>query len=186
VLIHPTVPPKLEADFVKLSDLEGLSLTYGEVGATGELPADDIGTLDGYRHVHTAARIGSGRARFEQAADEVMRYGMLRGAGVRVTASTEIAEVGTLVLGRLGPAWAPCRVVYVVDEPNRRGFAYGTLPGHPVSGEEYFGVRYDPASESVYAEVAAFSRPNTWWSKVGAPVAALAQRVVTKRYLKAL
>jgi uncharacterized protein (UPF0548 family) len=30
---------------------------------------------------------------------------------------------------------APVRVVYVVDEPTRRGFAYGTLPGHPESGE---------------------------------------------------
>jgi uncharacterized protein (UPF0548 family) len=94
--------------------------------------------------------------------------------------------VDTLVLGRLGPFWAPCRVVYVVDEPNARGFAYGTLPGHPVSGEERFAVRYDPASESVYAEVAAFSRPNTWWSRAGAPVLAGMQRLVTKRYLSAL
>ncbi|SIP67631.1 hypothetical protein BN9982_740001 [Mycobacterium tuberculosis] len=31
---------------------------------------------------------------------------------------------------------APCRVVYVIDEPDVRGFGYGTLPGHPVSGEE--------------------------------------------------
>ncbi len=171
---------------MKLDDLEGLPLTYREVGATEALPIDDVGGPAGYHHVHVASRIGSGRARFEEAADAVMRYGMLRGAGVRVTASTEIAAVDTLVLGRLGPVWAPCRVVYVVDEPNRRGFAYGTLAGHPESGEERFGVRYDPASESVYAEVSAFSRPNTWWSKTGAPVAALLQRIVTKRYLRAL
>ena len=31
---------------------------------------------------------------------------------------------------------APVRVVYVIDEPNRKGFAYGTLDGHPESGEE--------------------------------------------------
>ncbi len=171
---------------MKLCDLDGLPLTYAEVGATDALPDDDIGRLQEYHHAHEAARIGSGRACFEQAGTAVMRYGMLRGAGVRVTASTEVAQVGTLVLGRLGPIWAPCRVVYVVDEPNRRGFAYGTLPGHAEAGEEYFGVRYDPASESVYAEVTAFSRPNTWWSKAGAPVAALVQRVVTKRYLRAL
>ena len=171
---------------MKLSDLEGLPLTYAEVGATNDLGVDDVGRPQGYHHAHLSARIGSGRARFEQAADAVMRYGMLRGAGVRVRASTEVAEVGTLVLGRLGPIAAPCRVVYVLDEPNRRGFAYGTLPGHAEAGEEFFGVRYDPASESVYAEVAAFSRPNTWWSKAGAPVAALVQRIVTKRYLRAL
>jgi uncharacterized protein (UPF0548 family) len=176
----------LEADFVKLSDLEGLALTYNDVGATETLPDDSVGATAGYRHVHAASRIGSGRACFERAADAVMRYGMLRGAGVQVTASTEIAAVGTLVLGRLGPFWAPCRVVYVLDEPNQRGFAYGTLPGHPVSGEERFAVRYDPASESVYAEVAAFSRPNTWWSKAGAPLLAVMQRLVTKRYLHAV
>jgi uncharacterized protein (UPF0548 family) len=186
VLTKTTVRPKWKADLVKLSDLDGLALTYAEVGATNALPDDAIGRLANYHHAHAAARIGCGRVRFEEAADAVMRYGMLRGAGVRVTASTEIAEVGTLVLGRLGPVYAPCRVVYVIDQPNRRGFAYGTLPGHAEAGEEFFGVRYDPASESVYAEVAAFSRPNTWWSKAGAPVAALVQRIVTKRYLKAL
>ena len=30
-------------------------------------------------------------------------------------------QVGTEVLGRLGPFLAPCRVVYVIDEPDRRG-----------------------------------------------------------------
>jgi uncharacterized protein (UPF0548 family) len=186
VLTETTVRPNPEADLVKLSDLDGLPLTYPEVGATNDLGVDDIGRTRGYHHTHVAARIGNGRARFEEAAESVMRYGMLRGAGVRVIASTEVAEVGTLVLGRLGPIWAPCRVVYVLDEPNRRGFAYGTLPGHAEAGEEFFGVRFDPASGSVDAEVSAFSRPNTWWSKAGAPVAALVQRVVTQRYLRAL
>jgi uncharacterized protein (UPF0548 family) len=162
---------------VKLSDLAGRPLSYVEVGATaGRLPA-------GYHHVRLSARIGAGRGRFEQAGAAVMRYGMLRGAGLRVAATTEVAEVGTDVLGKLGPFAAPCRVVYVVDEPNRRGFAYGSLPGHAVSGEEMFGVRYDPADESVHAEVVAFSRPATWWSQIGAPVASLVQRVVTRRYL---
>ena len=165
---------------MKLSDLAGRPFTYAEVGATaGHLPA-------GYHHVRLSAPIGTGRSRFEQAAAAVMRYGMLRGAGLRVAATTEVAEVGTEVLGKLGPFAAPCRVVYVVDEPNRRGFAYGSLPGHAVSGEEMFGVRYDPADESVHAEVVAFSRPATWWSRVGAPVASLIQRVVTRRYLSAV
>ncbi|HEY5148690.1 MAG TPA: DUF1990 domain-containing protein [Mycobacterium sp.] len=162
---------------MKLSDLAGRPLTYAEVGATaGRLPT-------GYHHVRLSSRIGTGRARFEHAAAAVMRYGMLRGAGLRVAATTEVAEVGTDVLGKLGPFAAPCRVVYVLDEPNRRGFAYGSLPGHAVSGEEMFGVRYDPADESVHAEVVAFSRPATWWSQIGAPVASVIQRVVTRRYL---
>lgn len=165
---------------MKLSDLAQLELTYPEVGATaGEMPA-------GYGHVRESRVIGSGRARFDDAAAKVMRWGMLRGAGLRVTATSEIAAVGSEVIVGMGPVRAPCRVVYVIDEPDRRGFAYGTLPGHAESGEELFAVRYDPATEAVYAEVAAFSRHGTWWSRLAGPVTSLMQRVVTKRYLKAL
>ncbi|KUH99276.1 DUF1990 domain-containing protein [Mycobacterium sp. IS-3022] len=165
---------------MKLSDLATLPLTYPEVGATAHaLPP-------GYHHVHKTAVIGRGRSRFEQAAAAGMRWGMLRGAGVRVEATTEVAQVGSEVIVHLGPIGAPCRVVYVVDEPDRRGFAYGTLPGHAESGEELFLVRYDPGSEQVSAVVTAFSRHATWWSRLGSPVTSLVQRVVTERYLRAL
>ena len=166
---------------MSLADLEGRPLTYSEVGATADDPLPP-----GYHHVRVSARIGTGRERFEEAAERVMRYGMLRGAGVRVDATTEVARVGTLVLGRLGPIPAPCRVVYTVDEPDQRGFASGTLPGHAESGEERFAVRYEPADGSVHAEVVAFSRHATWWSRLGSPVTAFVQRVVTKRYLHAV
>jgi uncharacterized protein (UPF0548 family) len=111
---------------------------------------------------------------------------MLRGAGLRVDATTDVARVGTDVLGRLGPFVAPCRVVYVLDEPDRRGFAYGSLPGHAVRGEELFAVRYDPSDGAVYAEVAAFSRPAAWWSRLGTPILRLSQHLVTRRYLDAV
>ena len=165
---------------MKLSDLAALPLTYTEVGATaGPLPA-------GYHHVQKSAVIGRGRRRFEEAADEGMRWGMLRGAGLRVEATTEVAAVDSAVIVHLGPVRAPCRVVYVVDDPDRRGFAYGTLPGHAESGEERFVVRYDPATDEVYADVTAFSRHATWWSRLGSPVTSVIQRVVTERYLRAL
>lgn len=165
---------------MKLADLAELSLTYPEVGAT----ATTMPT--GYRQVRMSRRIGTGRPRFEEAADTVLRYGMLRGAGLRVSASTEVAQVGSDVLGRLGPFFAPCRVVYVIDEPDRRGFAYGSLPGHAVVGEEMFGVRYDPSDGGVYSEVAAFSRPAAWWSRLGAPALRVAQHLVSRRYLSAV
>ena len=115
-----------------LEALEELPLTYPEVGATasGELPA-------GYDHLATSAQIGTGRDRFEQAADAVMHWGMQRGSGLRVQASSEVVEVATVVLvGVMGLLRAPCRVVYVIDEPDVRGFGYGTLPGHPECGDE--------------------------------------------------
>ena len=165
---------------MKLSDLAARPLTYTEVGATaGPLPA-------GYHHVQKSAAIGRGRRRFEEAAEKGMRWGMLRGAGLRVEATSEVAAVGSEVIVHLGPVRAPCRVVYVVDEPDRRGFAYGTLPGHAESGEERFVVRYDPATDEVCAEVEVFSRHATWWSKLGSPVTSVIQQVVTDRYLRAL
>ena len=165
---------------MKLGDLAARPLTYTEVGATaGRLPA-------GYHHVQKSAAIGRGRRRFEEAAEKGMRWGLLRGAGLRVEATSEVAAVGSEVIVHLGPVRAPCRVVYVVDEPDRRGFAYGTLPGHAESGEERFVVRYDPATDEVCAEVEAFSRHATWWSKLGSPVTSVIQQVVTDRYLRAL
>jgi uncharacterized protein (UPF0548 family) len=164
---------------VDLEALEELPLTYSEVGATAadQLPA-------GYGHLHVERQIGTGRQRFERAAESVMRWGMQRGAGLRVQASSEVAEVDTVLLVRMGFLPAPCRVVYVIDEPDIRGFAYGTLPGHPESGEERFVVRHDPTTSAVFAEVSAFSRPGTWWSKVGRPLVSVAQRVIARRYLR--
>lgn len=80
---------------------------------------------------------------------------------------------------------APCRVVYIVDEKDRKGFAYGTLGGHPESGEEAFIVdRTDDGS--VWLTIRAFSRPahKGWW--LAYPALRLAQWFYTRRYFKAL
>jgi uncharacterized protein (UPF0548 family) len=80
---------------------------------------------------------------------------------------------------------APCRVVYIVDEKDRKGFAYGTLAGHPESGEEAFIVeRTDDGS--VWLQIRSFSRPAGvgWW--LAYPVLRLAQWFYTRRYFKAL
>ena len=80
---------------------------------------------------------------------------------------------------------APVRVIYVVDEPNRRGFAYGTIAGHPEDGEERFVVeRRDDGS--VWLTVSSFSRPSTklWWMVY--PVLRLQQELYTARYLRSL
>jgi uncharacterized protein (UPF0548 family) len=166
---------------VDLAALAELPLTYREVGATasGERPT-------GYHHQHVERQIGTGRERFEKAADAVLRWGMQRGSGLGVQASSEVVELDAIVVVRLGFLPAPCRVVYVIDEPDIRGFGYGTLPGHPECGEERFVVRRDPATDEVFAEVSAFSRPATWWSKAGGPVVKLGQRLIAQRYLRAV
>ena len=73
-----------------------------------------------------------------------MTWGVHRASGIDVRASHTQAQVGAVVSQRLGVGplgvVARCKVVYVVDEADRRGFAYGALPGHPESGEEWFAV----------------------------------------------
>jgi uncharacterized protein (UPF0548 family) len=159
-------------------------LTYPEQGATrdGELPA-------GYRHVHRRERLGTGQATFLRAAEALFRWQMHRGAGLAVIAAPPRPEVGTVVVTRFGPPVlgpiAPCRIVYVVDEARRRGYAYGTLPGHPESGEEAFIVEWG-SDDGVYLIIRAFSRPATLLAKLGGPLETLVQKIVTDRYVRAL
>jgi uncharacterized protein (UPF0548 family) len=96
---------------------------------------------------------------------------------------------GTSVVLRIpvGPfaVKAPTRVVYVVDEPNRAGFAYGTLEGHPQSGEESFLVsRRDDGS--VWLTIRRFWRPSALRWRLGYPVLVLMQSIYTRRYLRVL
>lgn len=77
------------------------------------------------------------------------------------------------------------RVIYVIDEPRRRGFAYGTLPGHPEQGEECWLIEQRDDG-SVWITVRAFSRPsNRWWWLVN-PALRIVQEYYTRRYLTAL
>ena len=80
---------------------------------------------------------------------------------------------------------SPVRVVYVVDQPSRKGFAYGTLPGHPESGEEAWMLSRTEDG-SVWMTIRAFSRPSSkrWWAVY--PVLRIVQGVYTRRYERAL
>ncbi|GAA4470804.1 hypothetical protein GCM10023170_088220 [Phytohabitans houttuyneae] len=79
----------------------------------------------------------------------------------------------------------PCRVVYVVDEADRRGFAYGTLPGHPEQGEEAFLMTRASTGE-VNLHIRAFSRPATLLARGGGKFTRTIQEYATDRYVKAI
>lgn len=158
-------------------------LNYSEIGATKDLATHP---RDAYT-LTERLEIG-GESVFDSAADFVLGFGMQQGAGYDVTSTSPRAAQGTelTMTLRIGPirVTAPARVVYLVDEPDRRGFAYGTLQGHPESGEELFLVeRRDGAT---WAEVRAFSRPGRWFTRLGAPVVRRMQRRAAARYLAAV
>jgi uncharacterized protein (UPF0548 family) len=80
----------------------------------------------------------------------------------------------------------PVRVVAVVDTVDRCGFAYGTLRGHPVSGEEAFIVHRNSLG-AVSLTLRSLTRPapgGIW--RPTFPVLLLAQRFFRRRYLRAL
>jgi len=158
------------------------TLTYAEHGATrGRLPS-------GYHHIDRRELIGHGPDVFDRAAVALTTWQMHRGAGLAVAASAPVAAEGSVVTLEIG--WrrlsvsARCRVVYVVDEPHRRGFAYGTLAGHPERGEEAFVVEL--RDNAVWCHIRAFSAPASLISRISGPAGRMVQQMVTSRYLAAL
>jgi uncharacterized protein (UPF0548 family) len=158
----------------------GADLTYSEVGATaGTLPR-------GYHHVCEAVVIGHGQDDLDNATTTLMTWEMHRRCGIRVLSAPPSAEVGGEVTMRWCGQRFHCRVVDVVDEPLRRGFAYGTLPRHPERGEERFLVSIDEETGDVTASITAFSRPGSWTTRLAGPIGRRIQHWMTRRYLEPL
>jgi uncharacterized protein (UPF0548 family) len=143
----------------------------------------------GYRHVRRSEMIGRGSSSFSNATDAMMSWEMHRRAGLHVTTSATRAAPGVVAGMRLGIGGfgirVPCRVVYEVADERRIGFAYGTLPGHPESGEEAFVIEF-LSDERVELQITAFSRPARWFTRISGPVATRAQALMTDRYVRAL
>ncbi|GAB3054750.1 DUF1990 family protein [Sediminivirga luteola] len=148
-------------------------------------PADTVPF--GYAPLRATARLI--RKDFDAAVTELWEWRMHEAAGLTVRASELRVRSGSVVvLGlRVGPltVQAPCRVVEVVDEPGRKGFTYGTLPGHPESGIERF-ILERSRDGGIWIGIQGYSRPAAPLARLAAPLARRAQRVVTARYLYAL
>lgn len=79
----------------------------------------------------------------------------------------------------------PVRVLSVIDEPTRRGFSYGTLPGHPLCGEESFLVERR-ADDTVWLTIRSISRAGGPGWRLLIPAIRLAQLWFLSRYEHAL
>lgn len=113
---------------------------------------------------------------------------MHRGAGLRVAADGPIA-VGTTVAFSapltVGFVAGTCRIVVVVDEPNRYGFAYGTLSVHPECGEESFVVSSDDDG-NVRLDIVGVSRPVQSLARLVPRLADHLQDHAVRKYLAAM
>ena len=158
-------------------------LTYAPVGLAldGALPA-------GFRHLERSAVVGTGRATLDRAGEALLRWQVHRDAGLRVRPEQERVVVGSTVRQSLGVGplrvQAPCRVVGLVEDERRRGFSYGSLPGHAETGEEAFVLELHD-DDRVTFTVRAYANPATVPARLGGPVSRRVQGYVVGRYLAA-
>jgi uncharacterized protein (UPF0548 family) len=181
------VPIRVRSSNRALADLlsreaTGQELTYLEIGASleSQLPA-------GYHHSRAIVDLGVGEQAFSLGCDALREWAGHAYLGITITPDHAPLETGVVVVAEvpLGPVvvFAPCRIVSVISEATRFGFAYGTLPGHPERGEESFIVRQS-SDGLVRFEVAAFSRPSSNLVRLGGPIPRWIQQRATRGYLE--
>lgn len=164
-------------------------LTYDAVGITSAALRSDAHPTDhlappGFRTLRVDMPLGA--ATYERAVAALFSWRMHGALPLfHVAPTTEEAAPGVRVTVQLGPLRAPCEVVWAVREENHAGFAYGTLPGHPESGEEAFVLRRLPDDQVTFT-VLAVSRPATWYIRAAGPAARWGQHLIAHRYGRAL
>lgn len=158
-----------------LKDRESDSFSYREVGASRELSAPR-----GYDFDRNRELLGHGDGDFEKAKRAVRQWKMFEMPGIELFYTDTPIETGrtvAMMASHLGfHSLNSCRIVYVVDEPHRFGFAYGTLREHVERGEESFTVEFHPDTGEVWYDIHAFSRPAHPLVWVGYPYGRYLQR----------
>ena len=172
-----------------LGKRQSAPFSYPHVGATRTAPPA------GWRINHMRARLGTGRPRLDRAVDALFSWKLLAIDGLEVFPSAEKLAPGTnvAILSRHFGVWSLdfCRVLYVLREQSeqegalvRTGFAYGTLPGHAVRGEEVFSMEWHARSQEVWYDIYSFSLPASPLVKLISPIARATQRRFARQSLE--
>ncbi|HET6863490.1 MAG TPA: DUF1990 domain-containing protein [Pyrinomonadaceae bacterium] len=152
---------------------QDVPFTYERVGATRTTPPQDF-TVD-----HNRIEIGRGEKAFKTGINAIRNWKQFDLGWVSIVPVGVKLEVGATVAVkvRVLGTWSlnAARVIYLIEEPRRFGFAYGTLPDHVESGEERFSVEW-LADDSVWFDILAFSRPRHPLVKIYVPLARMLQK----------
>jgi len=135
----------------------------------------------GFRSSSRSRDVGDATA-FARVAGALLAWDIHRGAGFRIIEAPARARVGATFIARAPflPVTSRCEVVSIVDEPDRKGFTYRTLPGHPLEGEETFAVELRDGRTTL--TVSERSRPARLITKL--PGARWVQGRINNRYLE--
>lgn len=160
-----------------------------------------------YRHFESAYFVGHGRETFDRCAEELLHWEVKIRSGFDIGAQASEDDTGSLSAGtgtgtgtqrvragqeptifvRLGPFRLPepARVIEVFESDTRRGFTYGTKPGHPITGEESF-ILIHADDDRVFLVLRSVSRAGMGIWRLGEPFVRLAQIIYRRRYARAL
>jgi uncharacterized protein (UPF0548 family) len=145
-----------------IANQQMLSFTYPEA-AVGSTQAGK--TVIGFNNDALRVMVGQGYPDLQHAKIALTRWVHFPKHWTPVIPDSTPIQTGQTVTVNFhlaGLWWTnAARIVYVEDQPNQFGFAYGTLPGHIERGEELFRVSMDE-QERVWYEIRAFSQPR-WW-----------------------
>jgi uncharacterized protein (UPF0548 family) len=162
--------------------------SYAEVGASS-LAGLPIGYhIDRYR-----IELGKGRTTFDAARIALRRLEMFDRSWLRVFPDNAEIRKGAaiaVVASHFGfYSINLCRIVYVIDCEGaiyEFGFAYGSLRQHAESGEERFTISWDRSDNTVWYEIAAFSKPRAFLARIAYPISRMTQRKFGRASLAAM
>lgn len=162
---------------------EKAEFSYPDVGATGgAFP-------EGYRHVREVVELGRGERDFLRAIEGLRRWQAHARAGVVLRPpDARVQDDVTVVLSvPLRPVYVTvaCRIIYVVKEPTRFGYAYGTLPHHVIEGEESFLIERED-TDAVHFRISAFIRPRGPLMRASGPLLQPLDKHLVRRYMRGL
>jgi uncharacterized protein (UPF0548 family) len=163
----------------QLTRARTLSLSYAQAIET-RAGLEGVHAPAGFALDHTHSEIGRGADAFETAKSALRRWRHFDLGWVRVANPDVAIEPGWMVAVEahaLG-LWSLnlSRILYVIDEPERFGFGYGTTAMHVERGEERFLVEFDRESGAVDYDLLAVSRPAHWVAMLGYPYTRSRQR----------
>jgi uncharacterized protein (UPF0548 family) len=166
-MLSLTIPsPTKTAAFIKQQSR--LNFTYMPQKGT-----PFIDKIPGFDNDFLKEKIGFGEKDFERAKEAIRQWQMFPLSWTAILPQNAPIEKGTTIAmyARFMGFWwrNVCRIVYIVDEKTRFGFAYGTLPAHIESGEELFLVEMDDIGNVFYI-IKAFSKPRHILAKMAYPI----------------
>lgn len=166
------------------------SLNYSVVGDTAPA-AEPWLPPDGWRAYDHTVRLGSGTDLWDAASSTVLSWGTKTRSGFTVDPPLETGRTAHQgerywLVARIGPIRVrePVEIVATLATHDWAALAYGTLEGHPVSGEEAFIVHRDDDG-NVSLTLRSLTRAGWGAWRALFPLILIAQRVYRRRYLRA-